>query len=328
MKKILARSAAFVLAMSTMLSAASCGKDDDSSSSKKADATTTTTSAASTEAPAELAAADTTEAPAETGAADTTEAPADDNGGEATGERVTEENFDKSIIPGYEEGATETVIVPEDEVSDAWASCFTNNDFIDARTLERDRDLHMVVEFAYTDRFNDMIAEGVTDQHKTQIVIGPAKANGWQKFGLTDDFEGINGKDNFICDYPWFIDYEGDGGEWVQANGEDLCSPDTASNKSKTEQVWPDVFVKGDGFVKIGNHDVTSIEYTIPAETVNALIDNAFATPADEDDTEHGWDGILFQIGGSMYITKITLDEGNVFMYNEVEAVYNPEAAE
>ncbi len=316
MRKIIASILALTLTASMFTA---CGDSDSSSKSESSKAATTTT-AATTEAPEE------SEAPAETEAPEEPEEPEEPAATENEGP-VSEEDFDKSIIPGYDESATETVLEPEDQISDAWASSFADGDFIDARTLERDKDLHMVVEFAYTDKYNEMIDKEITDQHKTQIVIGPARANGWQKFALTDEFEDAVGKDNFICDYPWYIDYEGEDGEWVQCNGEDLCTPESKQN-DKSVQVWPDVFVKGDGFIKIGSHDVTSIEYTIPAATVNSLIDNAFTPAADEDDTEHGWDGILFQLGGNMYITKITMDQGNVFMFSDVEAVYNPETEE
>ena len=150
-----------------------------------------------------------------------------------------------------------------------------------------------------------MIADEATDQHKTQIVIGPCHANGWNKFG--EEFEGL------VTDYPSVNDPNLT--EYEVANGEDLATPETKDNKPKKEQVWPDVFVKGDGFIKIGNHDVTSIEFTIPAAEINKLIDNATPDP----DNEEAWgDGILFQIGGNMYITKITIDQGNIFTRGQI----------
>ncbi|MBQ8967215.1 hypothetical protein [Ruminococcus sp.] len=304
MKKILAMTLALSLAALTF---ASCG---DTASDSKADETTTTTTAAaeeSSEEEAESEAPAETEAPAES-EAEETEAPAESEAEEeGEGEAAEPAEFDITKVTGYDENATETVFELTDQISDAWGSSF-GSDFIDARSFDRDKDIHMVVDFEYVESYNQMIEEGVTDQHKTQIVIGPSRANGWSKFGET--FEGL------ITDYPSVNDP--DLTDYVVANGEDLATPETKDNKPKIEQEWPDVFVKGDGFIKIGNHDVKQIEFTIPAEEVNKLIDNAFTAPTDDADTEHGWDGVLFQLGGNMYLTKITIDQGNVFMNSTI----------
>ena len=298
MKKVLASVLALTM---TAVMFTSCGDSDSSSkseskaasSSKAAETTTTTTTAETTTTAAE------SEAPSES-EADTSEA-------EGPAE------FDITKVNGYDENATETVLEFTDQVSDAWVNGLgsyvmddvSGDDFIDGRTFDRDKDVHMVVEFAYTESFENMIKDGVTDQHMTQIVIGPAHANGWNKFGET--YEGL------ISDYPSLNDPNLT--EYVKANGEDMATPETKDVKPKTDQVWPDVFIKEDGFIKIGNHDVTSIEFTIPAAEINKLIDNAEVIPEDE---EHWGDGVLFQIGGNMYITKITIDQGNVFLRSQI----------
>ena len=290
--------AALCAALMTAAMFTACGDSDSSSksdkSSSKAEAssvaettTTTTTTTAETEAPEESAPAEETDEPKE---------------------------FDITQMPGYDASATETVIEFTDAPSDAWANGIPAamidgeavTDYIDARSFDKDKDIHMKVEFAYTDSYMEMIDQGVTDQHKTQIVIGPARANGWSKFGEV--------KEGLICDYPYFADYETDG-EWVRANGEDLCTPETKGS-AKSEQIWPDVFVKGDGYLKIGNNEVTSVEFTIPAAEVNKLIETAFAD-ASEDETV-GWDGVIFQDGGNCALTKITIDQGNVYLASQI----------
>lgn len=315
MKKMLAMTLA--LTMSAVMFA-SCG---DTAAESKADATTTTTTtAAAEESKAEEVSSAAEESKEEEVSSAAEESKAEESKAEeepaesaAEGEAEAPAEFDITKVKGYDETATETVIELPDQISDAWANGLgsyafddaSGDNFIDGRTFDRDTDVHMVVEFEYTETYNKMIEDGATDQHKTQIVIGPCHANGWTKFGET--FEGL------VTDYPAVNDPNLT--EYVVANGEDLATPETKSNKPKGEQVWPDVFVKGDGFIKVGNHDVKSIEFTIPADQINALIDNS--TP-DPEDPEKWGDGILFQIGGNMYITKITIDQGNVFLKSQI----------
>ena len=175
-----------------------------------------------------------------------------------------------------------------------WIAIVEPDDFIDARTFQRDKDMHIIVDFQLTDTLLGMIDEGVTDLHETQIVIGPARANGWSKFGQYP--EGI------ICDYPQH-NLATDDSEWVK-KGENLVSPDD-------ENVWCPLFVKNDGFIKITDPSITQIEFTLPAAEINQLIDNY-------SDPEKGFDGILFQMGGSCQITKVTIDQGNVFLASQL----------
>ncbi len=304
MKKVLALTLA--LTMSAMMFA-SCGDSKDES---KADASSKAAASEAAEGQADVSeASEESEAAEETSAPEVTEEPAESEA-EAAPEIA---EFDRTKVIGYDETATETVIELTDQISDAWTNGLgsysveggSGDNYIDGRCFDRDKDVHMVVEFEYTEKFNQMIEEDITDQHKQQIVIGPGHANGWNKFGET--FEGL------ITDYPAVNDPNLK--DYVVANGEDLATPETKDEASKKDQVWPDVFVKSDGFIKIGNHDVKSVEFTIPAAEINALIDNSTLDP---DDPEKWGDGIMFQIGGNMYITKITIDQGNVFLKSQI----------
>ena len=296
------RSAAAVLALCCAVSLASCGKSDDSSSDTAKETTTTTTAAES----AEESAAESTEESAAESAAENTDASED--GDETADERPP---YDETQMPGFDQSATETVFEFDNAPDTAWGAAFpgfttpegeTSDDFIDARSLEPGKDVHITVEFKYTPMTLEMIDEGLTDLHKTQIVIGPCHANGWTKFGSWENPQYL------VCDYPSANALPEDG-EWV-VKGENVVSKDD-------EEVWADVFVKDDGFIKITSTDVTSVEFTIPAEAVDQLIDmysdeNKAADPAS------AFDGILFQLGGSISVTKVTVDQGNVFLASQI----------
>ncbi len=297
--KITKRIAAAVLALSIAVSLASCGGSDDSSSDSVKETTTAAAESAAEES-TEESTADSEEAPAES-----TEESAADSSEAAAEERPA---YDETKMPGYDASATETVFEFENAPDTAWGAAFpgfttaegaSSDDFIDARSLERDKDVHVKVEFSYTDLTLQMIEEGMTDLHKTQVVIGPCHANGWAKFGSWENPQYL------ICDYP-AANALPESGEWV-VKGENVVSKDD-------EEVWADVFVKEDGFIKITTTDVTSIEFTIPAEAVNQMIDKY----SDESDPESAFDGILFQLGGSMSVTKVTVDQGNVFLASQI----------
>lgn len=291
MKKLLAMTLA--LTMSALMFA-SCGDTaDDSSSAAETSAPAAESSEAETEESSE----------AEESEAETEEPEESEAEGEGEDEPAAPAEFDITKVTGYDENATETVFELTNENTAAWAEIL-DGDWIDPRSFERDKDMHMTIEWEYTEGFNGMIDEGVTDQHATQIVVGAIRLghpSGWVHFGDT-----INYPDTLICDYPFVADC--DDVAWTKANGEDMATPDTA-DLDKKDQVWPDVFVKNDGFLKIGNHDVKSVEFTITADAVNEMIDNAL---------ENGYDGISITHGGNMYVTKITIDQGNVFMHNTI----------
>lgn len=284
MKKLLACTAAFILAASMMTA---CGSSSDDSSSTK-ETTTTTTTAAETSAAAEE------ETTSEAAPADTTESAAE-----------SEAPADTSDDPiQVETDGTQTVFTQAEGPSDAWAASFgsatfvdengeesTGTDYIDARSFERDKDMHVVVDFEWTETFLGMIEAGVTAEDQIYMVIGPCYANGWNKFG--SEVEGI------ITDYPLASSGEvyvnGAVDSSYTVDGETILDAD--GNK-------PDIYVKDDGFIQVNSTDITQIEFTIPKDIVNQMIDNANA--------EDGWDGLLMQIGGNFSVTKVTVDEPNV----------------
>ena len=294
-KKITARTIAMVMAMAAVFSFAACGDTDADSS---AATTTTTTAAAESEAEesqaeeseAEESVAE-TEAPEESQAEESeaeTEAPADDVPAE----------FDITKVAGYDENATESVI-EVDFYDDAWGNAL-GQDYIDARTFDRDKELTLTIDYVLSDSLKGMLDEGVTDLHSTQIVVGPAYANGWTKLAGTPG--------DTVHDYPEANVIEEEGSdEWVN-DGENVVSVDDAD-------VWAPVFNKKDGFIKITDPEITQVKLTLTADTVNKLIDNATAV---DDEGNAGWDGILFQMGGNQKITKITIDQGNVFLASAV----------
>ena len=58
---------------------------------------------------------------------------------------------------------------------------------------------------------------------------------------------------------------------------------------------------------------------------IDEIIDNAFTTPADENDTTHGWDGLLFQIAGGVTIKTVTLSQPNIYFNNVVNETFGAE---
>lgn len=279
MKKFLACTLALTM---TACMFASCGSSDDSSSkaetttTTKAAETTTTTTAADTETPAESEASSAAADDASTTAADP----------------IT-----------VESDGTNTVFTQTDGPSDAWSASFgsatfvaddgtesTGTDYIDARSLERDKDLHVTVDFEWTSTFLEMIEAGVTGEDQIYTVIGPCFANGWTKFGA--EISGLKTDYPMIADGKVYINGEEDSSYTV--DGETALDAD--GNK-------PDIFVKDDGFIQVNKTEITQVEYTIPKEIVNQMIDNANA--------EDGWDGLLMQIGGNFAVTKVTVDQPN-----------------
>ena len=320
MKKILA--AALALTMSAAMFTA-CG--DDSSSSSAAETTTTTAAEASSTAEE----ASSTDEASSTEDASSAEDASSDEGGSASSDIPVDENgvFDLTKMPGYDASATETVLTVNNPVTEdnwsAWSNGLGSDDdlnaiYIDGRTFTRDQDLTITVEFAVADYAKDEIAaeiktlghleDGVIKKGTTQILIGPARANGWAKFMGVEDQEGL------IVDFPTYYNMpEGD------THGLNKKGEDGPEDVYKADGTLEDVFVKNDGFIKFGTPEATSVTFTIPKEKVNEIIDNAYATPADESDTTVGWDGIIFQMGDcATELKTITLNMGNVYFSSDV----------
>lgn len=208
--------------------------------------------------------------------------------------QIEETGFDITQVDGYDPSASQTVIEIEDAPVDMWANAL-GHDYIDARTFQRDRDIHITVEYELTDDLNEMIRLGMTDLTKTQVMIAPVHADNGSKFGETA--EGMS------TPYPDAKTLSA-GAEWA------LSSEDIVSSSDST--IYPPVFVKANGFIKITDPALTSIEFTIPAAEVNKMIDKASSA--------NGFDGISLTMGGAQKVTKITVDEGNIFLHSKLEA--------
>ena len=318
MKKILA--AALALTMTAAMFTA-CG-DDSSSSSSAETTTTTTTAAADSSSVAEASSEDASSADASSADASSDDASSD--AGTASGAPVDENGvFDVTKMPGYDASATETVLTVAEPSTSPWANGLGSDVdygdiYIDGRTLTKDQDLTVTVEFSITDEAKEEFAaeiktlghleDGVIKKGTTQILIGPARANGWAKFLDKDNPEGLK------VDFPTYYNMpEGD------THGLNKKGEDGPEDVYKADGTLEDVFVKNDGFIKFGTPEATSVTFTIPKEKINEIVDNAYATPADENDTTVGWDGILFQMGDCPTAIKtVKLSQGNVYFSNEV----------
>ncbi|WP_051588769.1 hypothetical protein [Ruminococcus sp. NK3A76] len=332
MKKFFA--AALALTMTAAMFTA-CG--DDSSSSSKASSSSAASSAAESSSAAEASSADDASSAADdaSSTADDASSAADDasseggdassEGGAAEGAPVDENGkFDVTKMPGYDANAKETVLTVAEPGTDPWvnglgADVDYGDIYIDGRTFTRDQDLTVKVEFEVAadakeefelgiKKLESLDDSGTIKKGTTQILIGPARANGWAKFVGADNHDGL------IVDFPTYYNMpEGD------THGKTKTGKDGSEDVFKADGTLEDVFVKNDGFIKFGSPDATTVEFTIPKETVNAIIDNATATPADENDTTTGWDGLLFQMGDCPTAIKtVTLNMGNVYFSTDI----------
>lgn len=193
-------------------------------------------------------------------------------------------------VEGYDKKARRSTFRLEDQTADAWGSCFANDDYIDARSFARDQDLHITVTYEYIDYFKQQLESGETDLNKTAIMITPCHANGRAKFADTKGAvvtEYVN-----AADYPAYGTFNSENSEWVQVNGNDLATPASAKsaaeiedkNARKTALVMPEVFVRSDGFIRVTNKEVKKIEFTIPAEEVNKMLDAIYGPPETDDE--------------------------------------------
>ena len=314
MKKIFA--AALALTMTAAMFTA-CG--DDSSSSSSA-ATTTTTAAASSVAEASSADASSADA---SSAADASSEDASSEGGEAV-------EFDVTKLPGYDASATETVLTVANPSNTDWVNGLGTDDngndiYIDARTFTKDQDLTVKVDFELPKevleefdlgirKFETLKEDGQIKKGTTQILVGPARANGWTKF------IGFETPDGMKVDFPTYYNMpEGD------THGTSRDGSDGKEDVYKADGTLEDVFVKNDGFIKFGNTTTNSVEFTIPKETVNLMIETAFAVPEDPENATVGWDGLLFQIAGGVTIKTVTLSQPNVYFSNVVNETFSAE---
>lgn len=317
MKKIFA--AALALTMTAAMFTA-CG--DDSSSSSSA-ATTTTTAAASSAA--EASSADASSTADESSAAD-----ASSEDASSEGDSAAAGEFDVTKLPGYDASATETVLTVANPTNSDWANGLGTDDngndvYIDARTFTKDQDLTVTVDFELpaevkeefdldVRRFESLDESGVIKKGTTQILVGPARANGWTKFIDNEHQDGMK------VDFPTYYNMpEGD------THGKTKSGTDGSEDVYKADGTLEDVFVKNDGFIKFGSLEKTSVTFTIPKETVNLMVDTAMATPEDPNNATVGWDGILFQIAGGVTIKTVKLSQPNIYFSNVVNETFSAE---
>ena len=188
--------------------------------------------------------------------------------------------------------SAETSWTFENGPSDPWVSAFgsftaidddgkesVSDDYIDAKTFTRDQPITVDVQIEWSE---------VTKEAIGDVVIGPAYSNGWAKFGdNADEIEVDFPKAEALTD-GWTVDGE----KVVDADGN-----------------MPDIYLKADGFIQINNPDIDSFSFTLPAEIVNKMIDNA--------NVEDSWDGIIFQIGGGFQVTGVTVSQDGVKLASE-----------
>lgn len=286
-KKILAALMALTMTATMMASCGNKKQDDESNTSDTL--------------PTDAQTVETVPTDAETTADETDTVPTDDEITNAEDEGDSNElqegkNEIVKKVEGYNGKARRSVFRLEDQTADAWGSCFTDDDYIDARSFARDQDLHITVTFEYIDFFKQQLESGATDLNKTAIMITPCHANGRAKFA---DVKGA-----MLTEYPNAADFPASGSwgsensDWVQVNGEDLATPasvkraDEIEDKKakKTALDMPEVFVRNDGFIRVTNKEVKKIEFTIPAEEVNKMLDGIYGPPEVSDD-EYSDDG-------------------------------------
>ncbi len=328
MKKFFA--AALALTMTAAMFTA-CG-DDSSSSSKAADSSSAAASSAADSA-ASSAADSTADSAADSTADSGADSAADDSSsaGNAANAAVDENGkFDITKMPGYDASATETTLTVAEPGTDPWVNGLGSDPdwgdiYIDGRTLTKDQDLTITVEFEVTadakEEFEagirrlETLEDGKIKKGTTQILIGPARANGWAKFLGVDDQEGL------IVDFPTYYNMpEGD------THGINKKGEEGPEDVFKADGTLEDVFVKNDGFIKFGSPEATTLTFTIPKDKINAIVDNANAEAVDGDTTV-GWDGILFQMGDCPTAIKtVKLNMGNVYFSSDVNKAMAGEA--
>lgn len=176
-----------------------------------------------------------------------------------------------------------------DYTPEAWKNAFPGmdegDDYVDARTFTRDQDLKVTVDFKW----------GMVAESQGYLNIGPGYANGWKKFG--EDLSDI--KVDFPMANALPDGYSMDGEDVLDENG-DKCP----------------VFLKKDGFINVNDTSITSVTFTLPAKTVNKLIDDA---TKDED----SFNGIIFQVSGGYEVTKVTCSQDGVTLASN----YDPDKA-
>ena len=175
-----------------------------------------------------------------------------------------------------------TSIAVTDGQTEDWASAFAKNgegdDFIDAKSLTKDTALDVKVDFTWTE-------SGTTNGY---VLLKPAFANGWNAFSKTEGYvSGLTLKTatTGTADETSHKYVDADGNEY-------------------------DYVLQDDGFIVSSLPECNSFEFTLSADCVNALIENA---NKDED----AFDGIIFQISG-LQVTNVELSQDNVKLNSQM----------
>ena len=175
-----------------------------------------------------------------------------------------------------------TSIAITDGQTEDWASAFAKNgegdDFIDAKSLTKDTALDVKVDFTWTE-------SGTTNGY---VLLKPAYANGWNAFSKTEGYvSGLTLKTatTGTADETSHKYVDADGNEY-------------------------DYVLQDDGFIVSSLPECNSFEFTLSADCVNALIENA---NKDED----AFDGIIFQISG-LQVTNVELSQDNVKLNSQM----------
>lgn len=188
----------------------------------------------------------------------------------------------------------------EENYTASYSNCFgpmpdsedeDSQDYIDARTFTKDQDLTCKVEFERT--------EGWADQPESQqyVNLAPGRSNGWKKFG---DSQGMN---CLQVDFIKANDVATGKVKGYSMDGEAVVN-------DKTKKTEP-VILKLDGFINITDKNVNEVEFTIPKDEVNKLIEEANA--------EDSWDGIIIQKNTFVKINKVTLSQDGVTLASTYE---------
>ena len=184
-----------------------------------------------------------------------------------------------------------TEIPVKDAKTDAWSNCFqsyenedgdSSDDYLDARTFTKDKDLTITVDFEWTEMGKSV------DKY---VLVGPGTTHEeWLKLGDPS-------LDKIKTDFP-------------QANHLEAGYSMDGEAVVKDKKTEP-VFLKKDGFIQINDQKITSVTFTIPKDYVNKMIETA--------NKEDSWDGVVFQVK-NMKVTKVTTDQDNVKLASQVEA--------
>ena len=162
--------------------------------------------------------------------------------------------FSIEKMPQYDPEAKETVIEVSGGNTDIWSYALPDYagkdgltpDYIDARTFQRDRDMHITVKFELADEVRDMFEAGLSDPVKTPLTIAPCHIYDGSYLGESEEL---------FCNYPAAV--------------------------LPNDGVYPGICCDEDGSIHFFDADADSFEFTIPAIAVNAMSDRCAEGKAD-----------------------------------------------